>query len=347
MTVAEKLYHRFKRYRTLQTHHIHAMPLAILMPHSACNCRCVMCDIWKDNKNLKQLKVSDIQALLTTFHNLGTRQVVMSGGEALLNPNFFRFCELLGQEGIKVSLLSTGLTLEQHADRLIQHVNDITLSIDGDEELHDRIRNIPGAFQKLKRGVFAIRNRKPGYRITARTVIHKLNFRRWPNIIRAARELTLDQVSFLPADTTSHAFNREVLWSDSRQYEIRPAKSELAELSTVVENVIEQYHGDGFIAESPDKLRKIHGYYAAQYGLQAYPYKKCNAPWVSTVVEADGTVRPCFFHEPIGNIHDRSLEQILNGENALQFRKQLDTHKDPTCEKCVCYLHLSPGAKTN
>ena len=54
-----------------------------------------MCDIWKGNHNLKQLEEADIGNLLTTLKKLQTQQVVMSGGEALLNPNFFRFCEIL------------------------------------------------------------------------------------------------------------------------------------------------------------------------------------------------------------------------------------------------------------
>ena len=87
----QPLYQTIKRYRTLQTGVITALPIAILMPHSACNCRCVMCDIWKDNKNLKQLTENDISSLLETFRKFDTQQVVMSGGEALLNPNFFPF----------------------------------------------------------------------------------------------------------------------------------------------------------------------------------------------------------------------------------------------------------------
>jgi len=88
----QSLHTTFKRYRSLQTHKISALPIVILMPHSACNCRCVMCDIWKDNKNLKQLTEDDIKDLLVSLKKLGTQQVLMSGGEALLNPNFFRFC---------------------------------------------------------------------------------------------------------------------------------------------------------------------------------------------------------------------------------------------------------------
>src|ERR1041385_5389763 len=128
---AQSIYETFKRYRTLQTDKISTLPIAILMPHSACNCRCVMCDIWKDNKNVKRLTEDDIGGLLVSFKNLGTQQVVMSGGEALLNPNFFKFCEILQKHHIKISLLSTGLALRTNAEKLLQSVNDIIVSLDG------------------------------------------------------------------------------------------------------------------------------------------------------------------------------------------------------------------------
>src|ERR1044072_1818293 len=107
--IAQKLYHTYKRYRTLQTDRITALPIVILMPHSACNCRCVMCDIWKDNKNLKQLTEADVNGLMNGLRKFGTQQVLMSGGEALLSPNFFRLCQIIKSQGICISLLSTGL----------------------------------------------------------------------------------------------------------------------------------------------------------------------------------------------------------------------------------------------
>ena len=338
--------HTYKRYRTLQTHRIQALPIAILMPHSACNCRCIMCDIWKDNKNLKQLNENDIKGLMSSLKKLGTRQVLMSGGEALLNPNFFRFCEILNEENIKVTLLSTGLTIKKNAEQLVKWVHDIIVSVDGDEQTHDYIRNIPGAFNKLREGINYIKAMKPTYKITARTVIHRLNYQRWPAIIDAAKEIGLDQISFLPADVSSHAFNREMLWDENRQHEILLSFEDLPYLKNVIQKLITDYKEDfedSFIAESPEKIWKIYEYYSAYYGLNSFPYKKCNAPWVSTVVEADGTVRPCFFHEPIGNIRLESLDTILNSENAIDFRKHLDIDKNETCMKCVCYLNLAPG----
>src|SRR5260370_5213111 len=132
----QSLYHTYHRYKTLQTDRITVLPIAILMPHSACNCQCVMCDIWKDNKNLKQLNENDIQGLLSAFKKFGTQQVVMSGGEALLNPKFFKFCEMLHKQNIKISLLSTGLTLKRNAEQLLRWVDDIIVSLVGNEEIH-------------------------------------------------------------------------------------------------------------------------------------------------------------------------------------------------------------------
>lgn len=345
-----QLIETYKRYRTLQTHRISALPIVILMPHSACNCRCVMCDIWKDNKNLKQLQVQDVARLMATLKKFGTKEVLMSGGEALLNTNFFALCEILKKERIKITLLTTGLAIKQHALAIVKWIDELIVSIDGDEALHDAIRNIPGAFSKLKAGVEYIHKLQPEFKVTARSVIHQLNFRNWQAIINAAKAMGIQQISFLPADVSSHAFNRQIAWSEPRQHEILPSENELAQLSEVVSNLIAENALDfntQFIAESPAKIKAIYQYYAAFYGLNDFPFKKCNAPWVSTVIEADGNVRPCFFHDAIGNIHEQPLNEILNNKNGVGFRQSLDMSKNPTCVRCVCSLNLSPWTKIN
>lgn len=343
--VISSIRHTFKRYRTLQSHTVRVLPIVILMPHSACNCRCVMCDIWKGNHNLQQLTELDITLLLQSFKKLEVQQVVMSGGEALLNPNFFRFCEILKKIPIKITLLSTGIALKKHAGSLLKWVNDIIVSLDGNEATHDMIRNIPGAFGKLREGITHIRAIDPSYKISGRTVVHQQNFRCWAAIIESAISLGLNQISFLPADVSSKAFNREQPWDTPKQEQLLISREDLPELEAIIDQLTNKYQAlfrSGFIAESPEKLQKISQYYAAFYGTNRYPYKKCNAPWVSTVIEADGTVRPCFFHEPFGNIRHQSLEDILNDKNAISFRKALNTATNSTCEKCVCYINLSP-----
>jgi len=344
----QSILHTLRRYTSLSTHQIRVLPIVILMPHSACNCRCVMCDIWKGNKNVQQLTENDIQELLISLKSLETKRIVMSGGEALLNKNFFIFCELIKKHNVKITLLSTGVTIEQFADKIIELVDEVIVSLDGDEELHNQIRNVPNAFQKMKSGIIKLKSINNSYPISGRSVIHNLNFRNWGKIIEAAKYLKLDSISFLPADVSSQAFNRNEPWDKSKQDNLLIDKIDLLALKEVIEKLISDFRKEfenKFIVESPEKLRKIHQYYSAQQDLSSYPKKNCNAPWVSAVVEADGKVRPCFFHDVIGDIRKESLKEILNNDASKKFRKELNIQTNSICSKCVCYLNLTPRNK--
>ncbi|NWG28600.1 MAG: radical SAM protein [Ignavibacteriaceae bacterium] len=337
-----------KRFYSLKSHKIYSLPIVILMPHSRCNCRCVMCDIWKGNNNVKQLEESDIVKMLDSFRELNTREVVMSGGEALMHPNFFRLCEIIKSKKIKITLLSTGLLLKKYASEIIAKTNEVIVSLDGSKEVHDKIRNIPNAFDKLKEGVQELKKLNPKFKVTARSVIQKENFEDLPNIVESAREIGLDQISFLTADVSTDAFNRPELWGEEKVSEIRLSSEELKKFKEVIEILIHTHSADfqnRFIAESPERFRRFYEYYAAFQGLNQFPSVRCNAPWVSAVIEADGSVRPCFFHEVIGDIRKASLADIINSEKSISFRKNLDVSTNSVCEKCVCSLNLSPFAK--
>jgi len=281
------------------------------------------------------------------LRKLATRQVVFSGGEALLNPGFFDFCRLLKAEGLHITLLSSGLLLRQHAAQIIENVDDVIVSLDGDPRIHDQIRGIEGAYLKMKSGIQALKQLNPGFPVTGRTVIDKMNFFAWPSIIDSAKDLQLNQISFLPADVSSEAFNRQVPWDAEKKSAIMPDLADLTKLKVVIEGLVQNYQHDfqsRFIAESPQKLYRLYDYYRALHGLTPFPYKKCNAPWVSAVVEPDGDVRPCFFHPATGSIKQQTLTDAINNPIARAFRKELANGENDICRRCVCSLYLAPGA---
>jgi len=337
-----------RRFAGLKTHKIYSMPIVILMPHSRCNCRCIMCDIWKGNENLQQLDEPDISELLISLKKLHTNSVVMSGGEALMHPNFFKLCEILKSQNLSIIILSTGLLLKKYAKEIIEMTDEVIVSLDGSREVHDKIRNIPNVFDKLREGIKELKNIKSDYRVTGRSVIQKENFWDLPNIVNTSHDISLDQISFLTADVSTDAFNRPELWDNQRAGEVRLSLEELQKFKEVIESLIKTHSEDfetKFIAESPAKIRRFYHYYAAFHGLSGFPEIKCSAPWVSSVIESDGTVRPCFFHHKIGNIKESSLTSIINSDQSISFRKNLDISTNPICKKCVCYLNLSPFAK--
>ena len=325
------------------THRLSTLPILVLMPHSRCNCRCVMCDIWKANRAGQELSVEDLAPHLAALQRLHVRRVVLSGGEALMHSNLWSLCALLKDLDVKITLLSTGLLLQRHASDIIRWCDDVTVSLDGSRAIHDSIRNIPRAYDRLAAGVAALRALQPSLRITARCVLQRRNFLDLPNIVAAAHALALDQISFLAADISSTAFNRPTAWEAERSADVALNAAEVEAFRNIVETTVQSAQADfasGFIAEDAEKLRRLPRYYAALNGDGDFPAVTCNAPWVSTVVEADGSVRPCFFHRPLGNIHEQPLEQILNSPDAVAFRRGLDVRQDPICRRCVCTLHL-------
>lgn len=336
-----------RRQLTLTSHRIHTLPVVVLMPHSRCNCRCVMCDIWKANRNGQEITREVLVQHIDTFQRFNVHWVVLSGGEALMHSNLWALCELLKSLPVKITLLSTGLLLTCHAADVVRWCDEVIVSLDGSREVHDEIRNLPRAFDRLAEGVAALKALDPRFRVSARCVVQRRNYFDLPTIIAAAHAIGLDGISFLPVDVSTEAFNRPTPWGDERIADVALSPNEVADFERILEETIARYAGDfaaGFIAESPEKLRRLPRYFAALNGGGDFPETTCNAPWVSTVVEADGTVRPCFFHPPLGNIHAQPLAAILNSDQAIAFRRRLDVKTDPICRKCVCTLHLGPRA---
>ena len=332
-----------KRLLTLVTNKIYNLPVIVLMPHSRCNCRCVMCDIWKANQEKKEISAEELERHIKTFVALGVKEVVFSGGEALMHSNLWKLCTLLKASRIRITLLSTGLLLEKHANDIIAHFNETIVSIDGSPAVHDKIRNISGGFAKLSNGVKALKKIKSNFRITGRCVLQRYNYFDFENIVDAAKEIKLDQISFLAADVSSTAFNRPEYWSGDRVSEVALSKEEVIDLEKILEQSfinLRQEYNSKFIAENFQKIRSLVTYYKAVNGIGEFPGTVCNAPWVSAVIESDGNVLPCFFHKSYGNIYEKDFLEIINSEHAISFRQNLNVAKDAICKKCVCSLNI-------
>jgi Fe-coproporphyrin III synthase len=331
----------------LEEHRIHSLPVLVLFPHNRCNCRCLMCDIWRI-RQVREITPADLTRQLQSLRDLKVRWVVLSGGEPQLHSDLAALCELLRAEGVRVTLLTAGLLLRPQAELVAAMVNDIIVSLDGPPAVHEYIRQRPHAFERLAQGIAAIRRLRPQMPVTARCTVQKSNHRHLCATVNTAKVLELNSISFLAADLTSSAFNRPTGWSGDRTAIVALSAGEVDELERELDRMTEQYAAEfdsGFIAESPQKLKRIVHHFRAHLGLAEPVSPTCNAPWVSAVVEADGTVRPCFFHPPLGNVSNNSLENIVNSDSAMAFRKSLSITENPICRRCVCSLSLPAEAK--
>jgi MoaA/NifB/PqqE/SkfB family radical SAM enzyme len=322
---------------------VELMPVLVLNVNSRCNCRCVMCDIWKRESGT-EMRVADLESHHAAWLRLSVRWVIFTGGEPLLHSDLHHLCALFRQDNIRLTLLTTGLLLNKRAAEVAELFDDIIVSLDGPAPVHDAIRRVNGAFGLIAKGVVAVRSFRPEMRISGRTTVQRANHRYLPETVASAKQIGFNSISFLAADVTSEAFNRPQQWTPARQSEIALAPDEVAELDKAMEQLIRTHADDiesGYIAESAAKLRRIVAHFRAYLNQSDEESPLCNAPWVSAVIETDGSVRPCFFHPAIGNINDAALDAVVNGEKAREFRRGLDIPNNSICRRCVCSLNCS------
>ncbi len=88
------------------------LPILVLEPHNRCNCRCIMCDIWKVTE-AREITAAELERHLADIERLGVEWAVFTGGEPLMHSDLFRLSALLRNRGIRTTILSTGLLLER------------------------------------------------------------------------------------------------------------------------------------------------------------------------------------------------------------------------------------------
>lgn len=318
------------------TNRTYVLPIVVFFPTSRCNSRCVSCDWWKCS-GAGDLALDEIEAVAGALPALGTRLVLFSGGEPLLRPEVFEVAAMFRQNGLTLHLHTSGVLLERSAPQVAREFQRVIVSLDATTEtLYHAVRGVT-ALATIERGVARLRRIAPDLPVTARATLHRMNYRELPRLIEHARAMALDGISFLPADVSSSAFGRDQAPQADR---LVLDAGELADFQDLVEAAISRYQEEfesGFVAESPAKLRRLPQYYAALAGLAPFPSVSCNAPYVSIVIEADGSVRPCFFHQSIGNLRRKPLASIV-ADDLPAFRSTLVFDSNPVCVRCVCSM---------
>jgi MoaA/NifB/PqqE/SkfB family radical SAM enzyme len=215
--------------------------------------------------------------------------------------------------------------------------------------------------------------RAGGLPVTTRTTVQRANFREIPQIIDVGLAADVNALSFLAVDVSSEfAFgnrfgevepprrkerqdNTEHLeigipilnnFTAAHSNALTPA--EVDELARIIDDVERRYaaaFAEGRIAESPDKLRRILvSYFRGVAGQGEFVPPRCNAPHFSTVIEVDGTLRPCYFLPAYGKLNGTPLKDALNVPAAQALREAYRTGQRAECARCVCPLYKSPRA---
>jgi len=362
-----------KHLLNLVSDRLHTLPLLVLYLTDGCNSRCVTCDIWRNPR--RNMKMELVDEIASACRDLQVRWVLLSGGEAMQHSQWPEIARRFRSQGIYVMLLTNGLLVRKQADDVLASVDELIVSLDGGTAAtYEAIRGVDG-FDLVLDGIRAVRER--GLPVATRTTVQRANFREIPQIVEAAKAADVNRISFLTVDVSSvYAFGPRFTAdsalavatmgpgapSEHGPLATALTPDDLDDLSRVLDDVEKRFADDfssGLISEAPAKLRRMVDYFAAVNGKGEFPRVRCNSPHISTVIEVDGTLRPCYFLPAYGKLSPNgqngdqqhssssnplSLRDAINLKEALALRHAYRSGQRPECERCVCPLYKGPRA---
>ena len=120
-----------------------------------CNLNCLHCgsDCTADN-NAAELTTESWVKIIKYIHEKFSKNLsfVITGGEPLMHPDLLKITKTIKDCGMKWGMVTNGMLLtEKKLNTLINNgLNSITLSLDGLEDAHNKIRNSKIAFKKVQ-----------------------------------------------------------------------------------------------------------------------------------------------------------------------------------------------------
>jgi radical SAM protein with 4Fe4S-binding SPASM domain len=158
----------------------------------SCNLGCSFCYDKAIRGKTENLELGVVRQLAREAAALGARRVILSGGEPLSRTDFKEVAKAFDEAGMEVSLATNGtLITEDIAEFLTRlHNVSISVSIDGDEEVHDRLRDQDGAHRRTMGGLSALKKRGIPFDVNA--TIFRDNVTEVPFFTRLARDFDCD-----------------------------------------------------------------------------------------------------------------------------------------------------------
>ncbi len=303
---------------------------------SHCDQACGHCSVWRSKgKRGPDLGLEDRVALLREARTLGARAVLFTGGEPFLCDHLEALARAARGLGLSVQVATNGLGLSRAAPWLADCVDEIYVSVEGPEDLHDGVRG-PGMFSRLRASIAELHSRSGRPRLIGRSVVSARNGAVLDATVSAARSLGLDALSFLPVDVTSGAFGGDPAGRAS----FWPGPSEVAAMRASISRIGAAGDLGAFVIEDVRKLFRMADDFLEESAHREAP--ACTAPEWSSVVEADGAIRPCFFQPTVASGNDASLRGIRRSAEYAAALRVLG-RGNALCRSCVCPKRLPPG----
>ncbi len=281
-----------------------------------CNSRCNFCDIWKI-KPKNEIDLPDIDNLFKSL-NSSLYWLSLSGGEITLVKYYKQMIDslIINCKNIRILAFTTNALAVNRALDYALYAKEkgldvlVTISLDGDEYIHDELRGIKGNYKKC----FDLYNKLKKNRINCNfgiTISDQNNnfvlnkYLKYKNLIKAVTFVHNHGIFGIDKNVEDH----KILKAIEFIYKNYPTNK--------LEHIIEKIHlkiAILFLKKGREK--------------NIIP---CDVINTSLHVMPNGDVKPCMFMESLGNIREQKIDQIIQNENTNMIKNEIKKNNCPKC----------------
>ncbi|WP_236607342.1 radical SAM/SPASM domain-containing protein [Sandaracinus amylolyticus] len=284
----------------------------------ACDLACRHCGSRAGRDRPDELSTEQCLDLVDQMADLGVKEVSLIGGEAYLRDDWTDIIRRIRARGM-MAILTTGgrgITPERARDAAAAGLQSASVSIDGDEATHDRLRGVAGSYRAA---LDAMKNlRAAGVQVSANTQINRLSAPELPSVLETIADHGAHSWQIQLTVAMGRAADEpEVLLQPYDLLEVFPMLARLAERCR--ERGVRLWPGNnvGYFGPHEHVLRgslpKGHMY-------------SCGAGRSTLGIEADGSIKGCPSLPTLawtgGNIRDAKLVDIWErGGSAMRYTR--------------------------
>lgn len=248
------------------------IPLAIRWQlTNRCTCKCLYCNIWADGSD-HELSTRQIFSIIDSLKESGTQRISFSGGEPLFREDIGKILNYCHKKNISISMNSNGELVPQKIKE-IETLDLLKLSLDGPEEIHDRLSNHQGSYQKVLRAVEA--TQAEGIKTIFTTTLTKYNIEHLDFVLKIAERFNT-LAAFQPLKRFSRGIDDlEAIMPEERKY-----KEAIARFIKL------KQEGNKHMRNSIIELRHI-------YSWPNYKRLECGAGKIFCMIGVNGRLYPC------------------------------------------------------
>ncbi len=280
-----------------------------------CDLACRHCGSRAGHARSDELSTAECLDLVTQMAELGVKEVTLIGGEAYLRDDWLEIARKIASLGLSATMTTggRGLTAERARAARDAGIESVSVSIDGLEATHDRLRGVRGSYTSA---VNAMRHlREAGVAVSTNTQINRLSMPELPELLELIAEAGAHSWQIqLTVPMGRAADEPDVLLQPDDLLELFPLLASLSRRASALGVRLWPGNNVGYFGPYEALLRG---------GMPRGHMASCGAGCSTLGIEADGSIKGCPSLPTEawtgGNIRDASLRDIWERSAPLRY----------------------------